>query len=177
MTSAAELMRVLERSPYFKGIGSPTLHGISMYSSRRNFRPGEVLIRQGAAPEAVLLIAQGEVGAEGEGADVFGPGAMVGHLDLIGRQPCAATWTARTSGSTLVFTAADFDQLCQERDEAGSAFRRALIISLSEQLREANQAISAFIAANPNAARPSRGFLDELSGVLSGTRAPRVRKK
>jgi len=177
MTSQAELMRVLERSPYFKGIGSSTLHAVSMFTSKIAFKQGEVLIRQGAAPAAALLIAQGELGAEAAAGDVFGPGAMIGHLDLIGRQPSPVTWTARTAGSALTFTAADFDQLCQQRGEAGSAFRRALIISLSEQLREANQEISAFITANPNAVRPNRGFLDELSGVLSGTRAPRVRKK
>ena len=177
MTSQAELMRVLERSPYFKGIGTPILHAISMFTSKQSFKQGEVLIRQGAQPATALLVAQGELGADGAGGDVFGPGAMVGHLDLICRQPSPASWIARTPGWGLVFTAADFEQLCQERGESGSAFRRALIISLSEQLRDANLAISAFIAANPNAVRPSRGFLDELSGVLSGTRAPRVRKK
>ena len=177
MTSQMELIRALERSPYFKGIGTSVLHGISMFSSKRTFKQGEVLLRQGAAAESALLVAQGEVGADGAEADVFGPGAMVGHLDLIGGQLSPATWTARTAGWGLAFGAADFEQLRQDRGEAGSAFRRALIISLAEQLRDANQAISAFIAANPNAARPSKGFLDELSGVLSGTRAPRVRKK
>ena len=177
MTSQMELIRALERSPYFKGIGTPVLHGISMFASKRNFRQGEVLLRQGSPPEAALLVAQGEVSADGAEADVFGPGAMVGHLDLTGRQPCLATWTARSAGWGLAFSAADFEQLRQERGEAGSAFRRALIISLADQMREANQSISAFIQANPGAVRPGKGFLDELSGVLSGTRAPRVRKR
>lgn len=170
-------LRALERSPYFKGIPTAVLHGVSMFTEERVFRAGEVLLRQGSPADAAFLVAAGEIGAEGPGGDVFGVGSLVGHLDLLNGGAASATWVARAPGAALTFTGDLFQKLLAERGPSGSAFRRALIISLSEQLRAANLAVGAYVAANPQAARPSRGFLDELSGVLSGTRSSATRKK
>lgn len=169
MNVTLDPLRALERSPFFRGLPRSVLHGLSMFADERTFRAGELLIRQGEPVGAVLLVAAGEVVAGAE-ADRHGPGALLGHLDLVSGQPSAATWTAVSAGAALAFSAANFAQLRQDPGATGSAFRRALIISFADQLLAANQAVSAFVGANPRAAQPSRRLLDELSAVLAGTR-------
>lgn len=104
------------------------------------------------------------------GSANFGVGMLVGQLDLLNGAPSAATWVAPVPGAVLVFEAGPFRQLVADEGAAGSAFRRALILSLSEQLRSANLRISDYVASNPNTPRPSAHLLREVSGLLGGTR-------
>lgn len=177
MSARMDPIRALERSPYFKGLPVQTLHALSMFADERAFRAGESVLTRGTNPDAILVLYTGELAAEGANGDVLGPGALVGHLDLIAGQPLRVSFVARGPGLALSFGAEGVLRLMEDRGVTGSAFRRAIIMSLSDQLRGANQAIAAYVAANPQAAKPSRGFLSELSGLLSGTRAPEARKK
>lgn len=177
MNRRIDPIRTLERSPYFKGLPVSTLHALSMFADELSFKVGEQVIKRGEPASAIYLLHAGELVAEGAGGDVVGAGALVGHMDVVSGQPASVTLTAREVGIAVVFTQASVKRLFEDRGAAGSAFRRAIIMSFSDQLRAANQAIAAYVAANPQAGRPSRGFLDELTGVLSGTRTNEPRKR
>lgn len=187
MSTSVDPIRALERSPLFRGIALPVLHSISMFSEARALRAGEVLAAAGRPAIAAWLVAAGALRAEpliegkrtltdgpatDPGATNFGVGMLVGHLDLLNNAPSGATWVAPIPGAVLVFEAGPFQQLISDDGAAGSAFRRALILSLSEQLRAANLRVSDYVAHNPSAARPSKGLLREVSGLLGGTRVP-----
>ena len=180
MSVALDPLRALAASPLFRGVPESVLHAISMFAEPRLLRAGETLARQGEPAKAAWLVASGEILALGSALDTrppnahpdsFGPGSLVGHLDILNEGPCSTTWMARPASGVLTFEAGAFRQLAGERGPTGSAFRRALIISLSEQLRAANKALADFVVANPAAAKPPRAVLKEMAGLLQGTRA------
>lgn len=160
----------LERSPGFRGIARPTLHAVSMFCEEVQLRPGEILGKKGETPEAAWLLMSGQLEARDAAGPVasYGPGALVGHLDLLNEQSCSATWTAVTALSALAFSRESFRQLIADGRLPGSAFRRALIISLSDQLLAANGRVSEYLAANPGAIPPQR-LLRDIAGDLQGT--------
>lgn len=169
MSARIDPIRALERCTYFRGIPVQVLHGLSMFVEERSFRAGEVLLKQGQVPDAVLVLASGEVTADA-GADPFTPGALLWHLDLVNQTPASVTWTAKVTASALAFPAAAVQTLLAEQGPTGSGFRRALILSLSDQLVTGNRRVAEHVAANPASARPPKALLKDLDGVLAGSR-------
>lgn len=186
MSISFDPVRALERSPFFRGIPEHVLHAISIFAEAEQARDGEVMLKAGQEPGRAFFVVQGQMGValppeppRPEGArppearpESFGPGALVGHVDLLNQVPSSVTWVAQGNTTVLVFEAPHFRQLVKDNGLPGSVFRRALIMSLSNQLRAANQRVAEYVAANPAAQRPSRGLLAELSGLFQGSRSP-----
>lgn len=169
MSRHLDPIRALERCGYFRGLPVDVLHGLSMFAEEQVFRAGEVMLPQGRVPEHILVVASGEVVVDG--AEPFGPGALVWHLDLVNGTPATQTWTARANTAALAFSSGSITQLLAERGPTGSCLRRALILSLSDQLLTANQKVADHVKANPSSARPPKALLKDLDSVLAGSRA------
>ena len=168
MSARLDPIRALERCAWFRGMPVEVLHSLSMFAEQRSYRAGEVMLAQGKVPDCVLVLASGE--AAPEGAEPIGPGALVWHLDLVNQTAVTETWTARVATTALAFTASSVNQLLAEQGKTGSSLRRAMILSLSDQLLTANQKVAEHVKANPSAARPPKALLKDLDSVLAGSR-------
>lgn len=162
----------LERSPCFRGINPQVLHAVSMFAGEIQLQAGETLSKRGEPCAAIWLLVSGRIAARDTGGapTSFEAGALLGLPDLLNARPCSASWVAEIPTAALVFDGAAVSTLSQDARAPGSAFRRAMIISMSDQLLEANRRVSDYLAAHPGAARPSKGVLSDLRGILLGTR-------
>jgi len=172
-----DTVRALERSPYFKGNPETVLHAISMHVAVRRFGPDERLAARGAIADAMFLVVEGQVAVrrktpEGEKlVSTLQPGMFIGHVALVEGSPYSASYTAVGSTVTLEFKRGSFQALVQDMGVAGSAFRRALIIAMSNHLGAANRKLSELVLENvddPDTEDERRMVLTDLSAVLGG---------
>ena len=89
----------------------------------RETSPGEVIIRQGDAPDAVYVIVHGKfevavVGDDGapQPVRVLGSGQYFGEIGLLEGAVRTADVISRTDGELLVLSAADAGQLLEGRE-------------------------------------------------------------
>lgn len=149
------IIRGLARSPHFTGIPTEVLHGISMHASLQKMSPGELLGTRLQPSDAVWVIADGRVevrrlqGYEGRRLEValsiLKPGMIFGHVSLLSEQPRTATFVAASPGALLRFDRKSFSSLLADHQQAGAAFRRAVILALGNQLHAVNQRLDLFI--------------------------------
>ena len=168
-------VRGIERSPLFRGIPERAVHALSMFCEPVTLRDKEVLAKAGAPTGTIWLLLSGQIAVEppvdaglGDEPVVLEPGVLVGHVDMLNQAPLAATFTARGGAVLLAFGAASVKRLLKEDALPGSAFRRALVISLSNQLLAANRRMAAYAEAHPDAARPSKGVLRDVALLVQG---------
>jgi putative ABC transport system ATP-binding protein len=92
--------------------------------TRRQFMPGEVIIREGEVGEELFLISEGEVEIDREGREVarLGPGDFFGELALMSGNPRNANVVATRPVDTYVLGKDDFDAAIQ----ASTSFREQL---------------------------------------------------
>ena len=91
---------------------------------RRQFLPGEAIIREGDIGEELFLISEGEVEVNRTGREVarLGPGDFFGELALMSGNPRNATITALKPVETYVLGADDF----RTAIDASASFRDQL---------------------------------------------------
>ena len=137
-------VQVLERSHLFRGERYTLVAGLAGFLERGVWAPGEVLCEQGAAGDAIYLIAEGE-------ADVFvhvapgrihklgtvGRGACVGMSALVDGRPRMASVVATEQVDALVLPKVAFDALVARDGQIQSALRRAMIRAFADQVEEA----------------------------------------
>lgn len=138
--------RLLQTIPLFAGLRRDQLEAVGRYAVVRNVPRATVLIRQGAAPEALYMIIAGRarVSITGEDGkelvlDNLGPGEYFGELALIDGEPRSAT-VATTSDATVgVLSRSEFEACLSATPEIALALLRGLshrVRELDEQLRD-----------------------------------------
>lgn len=153
--SSTDIIRALARSPYFRGIPTEVLHAIAMHMVLQPMAAGEMLCTRLQPSEAVWLIADGRVevrrlqGYRGRRVEVpvsiLKPGMFFGHVGLLAEQPRTASWVAASPGMLARLDRKPFERLLADPRMAGSAFRRALILALGNQLQAVNRRLNDFI--------------------------------
>jgi putative ABC transport system ATP-binding protein len=95
----------------FKNLSPNELANVADRMSRRQFMPGEVIIRQGDVGEDLFLIAEGEVQIERGGREVtrLGAGEFFGELAVMSANPRNATVVATKPVDAYVLGVPDFD--------------------------------------------------------------------
>lgn len=93
-----------------------------------HFAPGETIYRRGEDPEGQWWITSGEVDLvsddEGEDAWHFGPGAVIGILDVILARPRARTAIARTEVEAMQLRADDWLEVLEDNPDYMAELRR-----------------------------------------------------
>lgn len=179
MNRPLDIVRELQKSPYFKGIPETVLHPLSVHADLVRMSDGQVFAPMGGRAEELFLILRGEVevvrvpsgGGAAQVVSVLKPGMLVGHVALLRDQPRTASYRAKGPVHLLEFSKKAFDILRSDETHVGSAMRRALIMALSNHLYAANRKLSQFLAGEvPQAtgAGESAQVLADLHITLSG---------
>ena len=141
----------LAKSPIFKGAPLDALKQIAPSFTAASFRAGHLICTEGERGSEMYLLAAGEVDvvvATGEGRvqhlATLQPGAAFGMIGLEQGRPRMASCVARTPVSVLVLGEEGWQRLVAEPAIAGSAFRRALLKGMSEQIAFTNKQLADF---------------------------------
>ena len=100
--------------------------------------------RQGDPSDALYVIAEGYLGVYrgGRRLTVLGPGSVVGHVGAFSGAPRSAGLRAEGAAALMVMSAVVAAEILEAEVSApASALRRALIVSVGRQIREASRAL------------------------------------
>jgi CRP/FNR family transcriptional regulator, cyclic AMP receptor protein len=108
-------IELLKRVPLFAGCSKKELERISMIADEIDFRPGKVLIKEGAPGREFFVLADGsaEITRKGKRIDTAGAGDFFGEMALLSDQPRNATVTTTSAVDALVVTASSFRNLVE----------------------------------------------------------------
>jgi|SRR5215207_8451112 CRP-like cAMP-binding protein len=139
----APYLRLLREHQAFGALPEQDLKTLIVHSDLIEFAEGELLIRQGAPSDSVLLIVQGEVDVcveTSQGQVQLGrmsSGALVGEVGVFADLPRTASVRAHTPTQALKIARDDVLQVGGEN----LAFLRAVLAQLGERIATFNQTI------------------------------------
>jgi putative ABC transport system ATP-binding protein len=124
LNDALRICEFLKGVEAFKNLTPIELTNVAERMMRRQFMPGEVIIREGDIGEELFLISDGEVEVERSGHEVarLGPGDFFGELALMSGNPRNATVIASRPVDTYILGKDDF----RSAIEASESFREQL---------------------------------------------------
>jgi len=107
---------LLRRIPLFAGCSRAELEAVSRVADELRVPAGRVLMRQGMPGRELVVVVEGEVTVERDGATIAvrRGGDFVGELALVTGRPRTATVTAATDLRTLVLDRISFDRLLRD---------------------------------------------------------------
>jgi CRP/FNR family cyclic AMP-dependent transcriptional regulator len=107
---------LLKRIPLFAGCSRAELEAVARVADELSFPTGRVLMRQGAVGRELVVLVEGEVTIERDGAviAVRRGGDFFGELALVTGHPRSATATATTDLQALVIDGLSFDRLLRD---------------------------------------------------------------
>lgn len=151
----AEIVRLLARVDLVADLDAAEQRQLARLLHPFACEAGEPLFRQGAAPSGLYFLAEGQVvvsarrfGAEEVTLSELGPGATVGELSLIDRQPRSASARALTDVRGYSLDNRSFDGMRAYLQPSALKLIRRLARTLADQLRRLN----AQIAGDPGGA-------------------------
>ncbi|WP_448623654.1 sensor histidine kinase [Geodermatophilus sp. URMC 64] len=130
-----DVAAALRGSRLFAELPEEDLAALAGTSSTVELAPGEVLMAEGAPPEAMYVVLEGElevsrvVGGSRVLLNVCGPGELLGELGIAHRRPRSATVRARTRSLVQRIGAEALDQLFTHPASA-----RALLLAATRRL-------------------------------------------
>jgi ABC-type sulfate/molybdate transport systems ATPase subunit len=124
LNDALRICEFLKGVEAFKNLTPNELTEVAERMARRQFMPGEVIIREGEIGEELFLISEGEVEVERAGHEVarLGAGDFFGELALMSGNPRNATVTATRPVDTYILGKDDFSSAI----DASASFREQL---------------------------------------------------
>ena len=140
---AKSLTDLLEQTPLFAHMRPDDLKELARLALTRQFKAGEVIVKEADETTGMFVIGQGEVEvARGAGSASptvlarLSSGDFFGEMSMLHNQPRSATGTARTNVECISITRADFLGQVQRKPKIALAMLPVLI----KRLREANAA-------------------------------------
>jgi putative ABC transport system ATP-binding protein len=126
LNDALRICEFLKGVDAFKNLTPNELTHVAECMSRKQFLPGEVIIREGDIGEELFLIADGEVQVEQEGHEVarLGAGEFFGELALMSGKPRNATVVAAQPVDTYVLGKDEFVRAMQASEDFREQLRR-----------------------------------------------------
>jgi putative ABC transport system ATP-binding protein len=124
LNDALRICEFLKGVEAFKNLTPHELTDVAERMTRRQFMPGEVIIREGEIGEELFLISEGEVEIDRSGHEVarLGSGDFFGELSLMSGNPRNANVVATKPVDTYVLGKDDF----RSAIEASAGFREQL---------------------------------------------------
>ena len=150
---------------------------------RRTIRGGETVIQEGVPIGSIILVLQGRMGIEIDGAGEIAQieeGDIVGEMSLIDSAPPSATVLAKIDALALFIDKGVLQQKLASDAPFASRFYRALAILLSDRLRATERRMA--YGKRMDLANENNRFQDELDPevldrlALAGERFDRLRK-
>lgn len=107
---------LLKRIPLFASCSRAELEAVSRVADELRVPAGRVLMRQGSPGRELVVLVEGEVTVERDGATIAvrSDGDYVGELALVTGRPRTATVTAATDLRMLVLDRTSFHRLLQD---------------------------------------------------------------
>jgi CRP-like cAMP-binding protein len=155
----------------FPGAAHAALESVIARGQLRTLQDGEVLCKEGDPGEELWFLLRG--GVEVQRIDLGGktrvlatidkPG-LIGHMALIDRSRRSASCVAKGTTHVVALDARTVEQLQQETTTVGTAMRRLLLSSLSNQLAGANSRMREFVAELKEEQGDDEASVKEVSG-------------
>lgn len=107
---------LLRRIPLFAGCSRAELEAVSRVADELRVPAGRTLMRQGMPGRELVMVVEGEISIERDGATIAvrRAGDFVGELALVTGRPRTATVTAVTDLRVLVLDGNSFDRLLRD---------------------------------------------------------------
>jgi len=93
----SDLAKTLRYNYIFRGLSRDVIAGIAALADMRNYRGGDVIVRQYDRNSDLIILLDGSArikSVDDETIAEFGPGSIVGEIALIDEEPRSATVTA-----------------------------------------------------------------------------------
>jgi MFS superfamily sulfate permease-like transporter len=140
----------LSEIPLLAGLSEAEQAVVAAGLDRIQYKPGEVVIRQGDPDRRLYIVARGaatvRVNAAGTSREIrlasYARGTMFGEMALLDRQPRSATITADNELVCYVLSEAAFDSLIAQRPVIAVRLLANIARELSGRLRNATRTIS-----------------------------------
>jgi CRP-like cAMP-binding protein len=136
-----QTLEFVKMVPLFSGLTQRQLNAIAKVANEVVVVEGQVLTRQGAPGDELIVILDGAARIEANGKEVARKrsGDVIGEMALLDGRPRSATVVAATSMTLLVIERRAFDKLL----DTIPGLARKLLTELSSRLRDADEALSA----------------------------------
>jgi CRP-like cAMP-binding protein len=129
-----ELERDLESVRLFASLGRRERQRLAQQGTRRSYRAGETIVREGDTGTALYVVLSGRVRVERGGSPFalgeLGPGQFFGELALIEEHPRSASVVAVEDTECILFAAWEFKALLQEHPAMAVPIMEAVIARL-----------------------------------------------
>lgn len=125
-------MKCLQSMPMFREVSTAKLKLVALAGERLDYQPGEEIIAQGSAPDAVYVVLDGEVELMRTRDDVVvpitrqGEGYIAGDLAVLIGEPAPLTVVAATAATVLKLDARVFMELVREVPQLSMALTQDL---------------------------------------------------
>jgi len=141
-----ELGKVLSNNYVFRGLPKELIAGMALLADVRDYRGGEVLVRQFDRGSDLWIILEGNARIKsfsGETIAEFGPGSVIGEISLIDERPRSATVVCMGNVRAARITADVFRGFMDSNPEASSRVYANLCNVLCRRLRSMNVHVDA----------------------------------
>jgi len=135
----------LKQLPLFEELSLQEMKALFQRCEERHYAPGERLITQGVAGEALFILIAGDydvrrVSDDGQAHTVatIGPGSYVGEMSMIDDAPTSAEVVAKTQGTALVVSKASFQLFLASNDHVALRVYRVFVQTMCDRLRKTN---------------------------------------
>ena len=139
------------------------------HGQRRRLAPGEVIIHEGAAVDALFVTLEGALAVTvRNGSEIarLGAGEVVGEIAFVDAAPPSATVAATATSTVLAVNKLDLQQKLSADPEFAARFYRALAVFLADRLRSTTRRLGYGKAGD---LRTGEGLDDELDGTVLDT--------
>jgi diguanylate cyclase (GGDEF)-like protein len=163
---------VLAGIDIFSGLSEAELGALSAKMSRRGYRPGEPIFREGESGGELFVVASGLVSVSVSSKDAedieltrVGRGAFFGEMAILERAPRSATCVAIEETECLVLEAADFEALLVEEPGAAVGVLERMLGIAAGRLLKTGSFLSQMVQWG-DAAR-KRAITDSATGLFN----------
>jgi ATP/ADP translocase len=135
MYSTLEKILLLKRASIFDKVNSEDLAALARVATVAVYAPGETIVREGDAGDALFIIVRGSVGVVHDKQQVasLGPGEPFGEMAVLDREPRSASAAALEETEVLWIGSEEFYEVLHEQVEIAEG----VIRMLSNRLRGA----------------------------------------
>jgi CRP/FNR family transcriptional regulator, cyclic AMP receptor protein len=141
-----ELTRVLSNNYVFRGIPKELIAGMALLADVRQYRGGDVLVRQFDQSSDLLILLDGNARIKsfsGETIAEFGPGSIIGEISLIDERPRSATVVCMGDVRIARIPSSIFRSFMESNPEAASRVYSNICNVLCRRLRSMNVHVDA----------------------------------
>jgi type II secretory ATPase GspE/PulE/Tfp pilus assembly ATPase PilB-like protein len=159
----ATLGEMLGQTDLFSAVLPAHREQIAGAMEPRAWRPGEEIVREGSAGDAMYLVLSGRVAVVVRSQDLgvsfelarLGPGDHFGEMALLTAEPRTASVVAVEDTRTVALSKTVFDKLLSQLPQVATAVARSLAERLSQLNRERGAGVGARAGAPATPARPT----------------------